>query len=81
MRIQPPAYDTMNKPTALLLILAALAAAGTLPADEPTLGTDYTVVFDHHAGIPMESGYIYSGAPSLARTSDGAVLCSVPRAQ
>jgi hypothetical protein len=70
--------DTMNKPTALLLTLAALAAAGTLRADEPTLGADYTVVFDHHAGIPMESGYIYSGAPSLARTSDGALLCSVP---
>jgi hypothetical protein len=42
MRIQPPAYDTMNKPTALLLTLAALVAAGTLPAADPTLGADRT---------------------------------------
>jgi hypothetical protein len=70
---------TLTLLSALLLApLAALGAAGTFPAAEPTLGADYTVVFDHHAGIPMESGYIYSGAPSLARTSDGALLCSVP---
>jgi len=68
----------MNKPTALLLTLAALVAAGTLPAAEPTLGADYTVVFDHHAGIPMESGFVRNLAPSLAKTSDGALLCSVP---
>ena len=35
----------MNKPTALLLILAALAAAGTLRADEPTL-------WDAHTPLP-----------------------------
>jgi len=64
--------------TSLLLTLAALGAAGTLRAAEPTLGADYTVVFDHHAAIPMESGFIRTEAPSLARTSDGALLCAVP---
>jgi hypothetical protein len=56
----------------------ALPAAGSLSADEPTLGADYTVVFDHRAGIPMESGFVRTDAPSLARTSDGALLCAVP---
>ena len=70
---------TITLLTALLLApLAALGAAGTFPAAEPTLGADYTVVFDHAAGIPMESGFVRTDAPSLARTSDGALLCTVP---
>ena len=48
---------------------------GTNP--EPTLG-NCTVVFDHYAEIPMQEGYIFTDAPSLVRTTDGALLCSVP---
>jgi hypothetical protein len=79
-------YNTITRRQALKTVtiaalgtgLAALVAAGTLRAAEPTLGADYTVVFDHHAGIPMESGFVRTDAPSLARTSDGALLCAVP---
>lgn len=44
---------------------------------EPAYG-DYTVVFDHYAEIPMESGYILTDAPSLLRLSNGELLCAVP---
>ncbi len=44
---------------------------------EPTLG-DYTVIFDHYAGIPMQYGRLITDAPSLLRTRDGALLCAVP---
>jgi len=44
---------------------------------EPTYG-DYTVVYDHYEAIPMENGYILTDAPSLVKTIDGALLCSVP---
>jgi len=61
------------------LLWATIIAAPIHAADlHPTLGADYTVVFDHYAGIPMESGYILTDAPSLARTSDGALLCAAP---
>ena len=53
-------------------------ASGSSPDPlEPALG-DYTVVFDHCAEIPMADGYILTDAPSLVRTADGALLCSVP---
>ena len=61
-----------NSPT------AAEAAPGAAAGPrEPTYG-DYTVIYDHYAGIPMADGYILTDAPSLIRTADGALLCSVP---
>lgn len=44
---------------------------------EPTYG-DYTVIYNHLEAIPVESGHIHSDAPSLLRTTDDALLCSVP---
>lgn len=45
---------------------------------EPTLGADYSVIFDHYAEIPMKQGRLITDAPSLLRTRDGALLCAVP---
>lgn len=47
------------------------------PNVEPTFG-DYAVIYDHYAGIPMKDGYIITDAPSLVKTSDGALLCATP---
>jgi hypothetical protein len=66
-------YNTITRRQALKTFI--IAALGTGLA---ALGADYTVVFDHAAGIPMESGFVRTDAPSLARTSDGALLCTVP---
>jgi hypothetical protein len=62
---------------ALLLFLFASMVASPGRTNEPTLG-EYSVVYDHYADIPMEWGYILTDAPSLAKTSDGALLCAVP---
>jgi len=43
---------------------------------EPTLG-GYSVIFDHYAEIPMRHGRMVTDAPSLLRTRDGALLCTV----
>ncbi len=45
---------------------------------EPTLGGDYTVIFDHYSEIPVQEGRIISDAPSLLRMSDTTLLCAVP---
>ena len=65
------------KPALALLTALLLAPLAALHAAEPVLG-DYSVVYDHYADIPMESGYIFTDAPSLIRTRDGGLLCAVP---
>jgi hypothetical protein len=45
---------------------------------EPTLG-EYTTICDHYAEFPpKDNQFIKSDAPSLVKTSDGALLCAVP---
>jgi len=69
-------FSRLNSAVVVVFLLTAV----TIHADEipePTLGS-YTVVFDHYAEIPMKSGYTLTDAPSLIKTSDGALLCAVP---
>jgi hypothetical protein len=53
------------------LIWVSIIAAPIHAADpHPTLGADYTVVFDHYAGIPMKSGYILNDLTTFHRVKN-----------
>jgi hypothetical protein len=46
--------------------------------NEPTLG-GYKIICDHYEEFPISNNqFIKSDAPSLVKTSDGALLCAVP---
>jgi hypothetical protein len=46
--------------------------------NEPTFG-GYKIICDHYAEFPLKDNqFIKSDAPSLVKTSDGALLCAVP---
>lgn len=77
--------------TAALGSLAGVTASATAADDtskgksrtavsghEPTLG-EYTIICDHYAEFPLrDNQFIKSDAPSLVKTTDGALLCAVP---
>lgn len=54
---------------------AKINSAAEVP--EPIIG-DYSIIFDHRTAIPMLDGFVFGDAPSLSKTSDGALLCAIP---
>jgi hypothetical protein len=63
--------------TAALGSLAGVPAIAAADDNEPTLGR-YRVICNHYDEFPTDELFIKSDAPSMVKTSDGALLCAVP---